>query len=119
MKKVIQVSAMVIVAIGVGVTVVLAAGGTHEFWGTVQANSGSDTSIVIEVVSPGDLDDEVVAYVSPSLGGYVTDWPEDPRAEILITRTSTDGTGEAWMKSSAGAKVKVQTNGDVVIDLGS
>ena len=119
MKKVIIVSAMALIAIGVVVTVAPAAGGNHWFWGTTQAR-GQTATFILETTSPGTSNDEVLAYVDPTLGGFVTDGsPADSRAEILLNRTGSGGTGNAWIKSSSDAKVLVETTGDVIITLGN
>ena len=117
MKKVIQVAAMVMIAIGVGVAVVWAQSSPHLFWGTVNA-SGTSSTIFIEAITPGFWNNEVIMYVQPTEGGFATD-PGDPRAEIIVRRTGSDGTGHAWLKSSSGAKVMVETNGNVTFQAGS
>ncbi len=66
-----------------------------------------------------ETDDEISMYFSDTLTGLVTDKFGDTRGELLIKRDAANGDAEVWMKSSGGAKVIVETNGDVTITLGT
>ena len=53
---------------------------------------------------------------APSVAGVATGEIHYPRAEILATKIGD--AGNAWMKSSGGARVQEHCGGDVVITLG-
>ena len=92
---------------------------THLFWGTTNAWGTRGDEIVIDATTPGALQNETFLYTDTTLAGMGSDYYLDPQAQIMIQRTGADGTAKAWMKSSSGAKVGVETNGDVIIDLGT
>ncbi len=118
-KKLLIIVPAVIAGIAIGVSTAYAVITTHPFWGTTNAWSSRGDEIVIDAISPGVLQNETFLYTDTTLAGMGSDYYLDPQAQIMIQRTSTDGTAKAWMKSSSGAKVSAETDGDVIIDLGS
>ena len=65
-----------------------------------------------------DFEDKCLGWIDDDLAGFATDKYGDDRAEILLNRDTQNSYDEAWITSSAGAKVKVSGTGDVVITLG-
>ena len=93
-----------------------------RFWGDTQTFIIDPDS----ATDPGgtkDLYDGGFLYISPTLLGMATSHPNDTggRGELLLDRAGTGSTQDAsnaWMTSSGGAQVKVESGGDVVITLG-
>ena len=87
-------------------------GGSAQFMGWQQDE--------VVLISNGSitLDGQPFLFVTDWLGGFATDEVYNPRAEIMTTRGG-EGQGNAWMKSSGGARVQVHCGGDVVITLGN
>jgi hypothetical protein len=118
-RKLLIIVPAVIAGIAIGVGTAYAVPYTHFFWGTVNAWATRTDEIVIDAKSVGVLQDETFLYTDGVLAGMGSDYYLDPQAQIMLQRTSTDGTAKAWMKSSSGAKVSAEIDGDVIIDLGS